>query len=144
MKIDLIKALGREIGAREAQRSGPKREAHALAVKLRAELAEAVSLFVRTTVSEGADHMDVIAVGPVEPDDKSVRAFQIRITRGRYLAFVVTKDRGEVMLVGPFKRGEPEGPCHAIHLDEGPQAAAELEHSVELLLVRLIEQAFGK
>ena len=136
--------LGREIAAREAGRSDARRRARDLAARLHGEATAAVARFAAAAREAGAPHLDLITISPVEPDDKSIRAFQFKVRRGRFEAIVVCKDRGEVMLVGPFRRGDDEGPCNPIHLEEGQDAQRRIGEDLETLLVNLIEMAFQK
>ncbi len=46
------------------------------------------------------------------------------------------KTKGEVTLVGPFRRGKPEKPC-----SDYPLRGAELGRALEDLLLRLIRAA---
>ena len=143
MKTERLEALAREIASREAGRGPSRARARRLAERLRVEVERAVARFVRAAAEAGAPHLDLIRVGSIDPDDKSVRAFQLRVTRGRHVAIVVCKDRGEVMLVGPFRQGDAEGPCDPIHLEQA-DSAAQLEDRLEAMLVRLIQVSFQK
>ena len=100
--------------------------------------------FVAAADAAGAPHLAIIAITAVEPDDKSIRAFQFKIRRGRYEAVVVSKDRGEVMMVGPYKRGRDEGPCNPIHHEGGEPDRERLAEQLETLLFDLIEMSFAK
>ncbi|HEY3174569.1 MAG TPA: hypothetical protein VGK94_02280 [Candidatus Polarisedimenticolia bacterium] len=139
-----IEALAREIASREAGRVDAVERARLLAGELHSEVAAVVSRFAAAARRAGAPHLDLVTVGPVEPDDKSIRAFQFKIRRGRFEAIVVTKDRGEVMLVGPFKRGEAEGPCNPIRQEGRESDRPGIETNLETLLVALIEMSFQK
>ena len=144
MKTDKIEALAREIAAREATRAAARAAAHRLAEELYAQVTAAVERFAETVRASGAPHLDLITVGPVEPDDKSIRAYQFRVCRGRWQGIVVSKDRGEIMLVGPFNRGGEEGPCSSIHFSEGESALEKARGPLEAFLISLIETSFQK
>jgi hypothetical protein len=136
-----IEALAQEIAAREVGRQEARRRAQDLAHRLHARAREALDRFGRAVREAGAPHLDLVGLDPVEPDDKSVRAFQFRIHRGAFTALVVCRDRGEMMLVGPFKRGHAEEPCHALSLDQGEGA---LEEAIDGLMTALIEQSYAR
>lgn len=136
-----LEDLARRIARTEAGRAGKRKEALQVAERLHGVASAAIAAFARAAADAGAPHLDLIEMGPVEPDDKSIRAFQFRVRRGRWEAIVVSKDRAEVMFVGPFKRGSAEEPCRPVHLeDAGPGMAAALE-GLESLLAGLVEQA---
>jgi len=144
VKSPRIEELAYEIGQREAGRARQRQAARRLAQRLRSQVLAAVATFVEAAAASGAPHLDLIHVEPVEPDDKSVRAFQFRITRGRHEGIVVSKDRGEVMLVGPFRRGGMEGPCLPFHLEGSGKLPVRLSEALESFLIRIIQQAYAK
>jgi len=144
MRTDRIAAIAASIAAREAGRSTARAAARATAEMLHVEAAAALEVFRQVTRERGAAHLDLIDLGPVEPDDKSVRAFQFRLRRGRHEAVVVSKDRDEVMFVGPFKRGGPEGPCRPSRPGSAGQETADPCGDLETLLLDLIEASFAK
>jgi hypothetical protein len=139
-----IEQLAREIAAREAERAGRRAAARDLADRLHATARDLLRRFARAAGAAGAPHLDLVRISPVEPDDKSIRAWQFRIWRGRWEAIVVSKDRGEVMLVGPFKPGEPQGPCNPFHLEGAPAERDRLRAELPELICRLIEAAYEK
>ncbi len=136
-----IEAVAAEIAAREAGRQEARRRAQDLLLRLHARARQALDRFVQTVREAGAPHLDLVRLDPIEPDDKSVRAFQFRIHRGAFTALVVSRDKGEVMLVGPFKRGHAEEPCHALTLDQGE---GTLEEAIDGLVTALIEQSYAR
>lgn len=144
MRTDRLEAVARELAAGEADRGPARQAARDLAERLREEAAAAVGRFAAVAGAAGAPHLDLLTVGPVEPDDKSVRAFQFLIRRGRWTVIVVSKDRGEVMLVGPFKRGDEEGPCHPIRFEEDGPDMEGLGREIETLLINLVREAFSR
>jgi len=103
-----------------------------------------IATFAAAVREEGAPHLDLLRLDPVEPDDKSIRAFQIRIHRGRFRALVIVKDRAEVMLVGPFRQGSSEEPCRAIRTSEVADLDRSLDEPLEGLLADLIEASCAK
>jgi len=144
VKTDRIARLAGALAGREAGRVEARRAARELADRLHGEAERALEVFRRVTREQGAPHLDLIRLGPVEPDAKSVRAFEFRIRRGRHVAIVVTKDRGEVLMVGPFRRGETEGPCRPVRSDGGEGSLPDPSAALEALLADLIEAAFTK
>ncbi len=144
MKTGRIASLAAAIAGREAERTEARRAARGMADRLHADVAGAIDVFRRVTRERGAPHLDLIDLGPVEPDDKSVRAFQFRLRRGRHVAVVVCKDRGEVMLVGPFRRGGTEGPCRPVRSPQRGAPGEEIEGALEGLVADLIEASFAK
>lgn len=139
-----IEMVAREVARREAGRAQARKRALALAERMREQMTGLMARFLAEVNAAGAPHLNLIEVGPVEPDDKSIRAFQFKIVRGRYEAVVVSKDRGEVMLVGPYKRGQDEGPCNPIHHEESEPDLNRLAEHLEALLSGLIETSFQK
>ncbi len=134
------------MGRREADRLAAREEARRVAVDLKARLDRAVDAFVEAAAAAGSPHLrGLVEIGRVEADDKSVRAFQIRIERGRHEAVIVSKDRGEIMLVGPYRRGEEEGPCNPVKLAGGNLADEQaLDDALAALLEALVRQSFAR
>ena len=140
--VDRIGDLARTLARREKGRVPGRAAARSLAERLQSLARDAVGRFAVVAAGEGAPHLDLVTVSDVEPDDKSIRAFQVRLTRGRHEAVIVSKDRGEVMLVGPYRKGDTQGPCRPRSEDsDGPDPEA-LRAAVEDLVADLIEQAF--
>lgn len=144
MAAGRIEAVASEVAAREAGRAQARQRARELADWLRQRMLSHRARFVAAVEAAGASHLDLIEITAVEPDDKSIRAFQFKIRRGRYEAVVVSKDRGEVMMVGPFKRGQDEGPCNPIHHQGGDPDRELLADHLETFLSALIEMSFTK
>ena len=144
MSTGRIEEAAREVARREAGRGQARQRARVLADWLKERMTALNARFVATVKAQDAAHLDLIEITSVEPDDKSVRAFQFKIRRGRYEAVVVSKDRGEVMMVGPFKKGQDEGPCHPIHHEGGEPDRELLAQQLEALLSDLIEMSFAK
>jgi len=105
-----MRGLGQELAAREAEHRDALDEASRRAVRLRAEVAEALAGWREAVGAAGAPQL-AIALGELRPDDKHVRAVEFDLVRGRHRAVVTVKARGEVTLVGPFHAGKTEGPC---------------------------------
>ena len=144
MAAGRIEAVALEVAAREAGRGPARERARVLADWLNWQMSALRTRFVAAADTAGAPHLDLIEITPVEPDDKSIRAFQFKIRRGRYEAVVVSKDRDEVMMVGPFTRGKDEGPCNPIHHEGGEPDREFLADHLETLLSDLIEMSFTK
>jgi hypothetical protein len=62
-----------------------------------------------------------------------VDCLQIRVRRGRWEALVVAKAKRKITLVGPFRSGGEEGPCHDLALDD-PLIVGRVEDLVEALI----------
>ena len=84
----------------------------------------------------GAGHLR-IEVGPVRVDEKHLRSIEFDVARGRYRTVITVKSRGEVTLVGPFRRGGDEGPCRSFPID----ADVEIETALGEVLERFLEEA---
>ena len=64
-------------------------------------------------------------------------AMEFDVTRGRYRTVSTVNSRGEVTLVGPFRRGGDEGPCRTFPID----ADGEIEVALGEVLERFLEEA---
>ena len=128
--------LGQTLGAREAEHSAVLDAARDKADSLRAVVCEAFGRFHSAAEAAGAGHLR-IEVGPTRLDEKHVRSIEFDVSRGRHRAIVTVKSRGEVTLVGPFRRGGNEGPCRTFPMD----ADAEIETALEEVLERFLEEA---
>jgi hypothetical protein len=133
---DRMEKLGQKLGAREAEHSAALSVARDKAEGLRAGVCEALSQFHSAAEKAGAAHLRV-DVGPVRLDEKHVRAIEFDVTRGRYRTVITVKSRGEVTLVGPFRRGGDEGPCRTFPID----ADSEIEVALGEVLERFLEEA---
>lgn len=133
---DRLAAAGRTIGERESAHEGALGEARQRAEALHAQVAGAVDAFHVAATRAGSPHLR-IEVGPVHLDEKHVRAVEFAVRRGRHVALVIVKARGDVTLVGPFRTGKTEGPCHTLAWD----AAAEIEVALGDFLERFLEEA---
>lgn len=133
-----LEALGREIGSREASHASELEKARHCAARLRAWVADAIEGFESAVAESGAPHLG-IAVSEPRLDDKHVRSVQFDVRRGRHVAIVTVKSRGEVTLVGPFKTGKTEGPC----LSFPSHADADLCRALGDLLARFIEEGMA-
>lgn len=133
---DRLAAAGRTIGEREAAHAGALDEARKRAETLHALVVGAVEAFHGAAARAGAPHLR-IEVGPVHLDDKHVRAVEFTVQRGRHVALVIVKARGDVTLVGPFRTGKSEGPCRTFAWD----AEAEIEVALGDFLERFLEEA---
>ena len=131
-----LEALGRTLGAREAEHRASLDAARARAEGLRAQITAALERFHRAAAEAGAPHLQV-ALSEIRPDDKHLRAIEFDLSRGRHKAIVTAKSRGDVTLVGPFRSGNNEGPCLTFPLDAGE----ELADALGAFLVRFLEEA---
>ncbi len=110
-------ALGKRVGSREAAHGESIDRARAKAEALREEMLRGIDTFNAAAAKEGASHLR-IEVSPVRLDDKRIRAYEFEICRGRHCGVVVAKARGELTLVGPFRKGKSEGPCRSFPFEK--------------------------
>ena len=131
-----LEALGRALGAREAEHRAALDQARACAEKLRGEVAAALERFHAAAAAAGAPQLR-IELSDTRIDDKHLRSVEFDLQRGRHKAIVTAKGRGEVALVGPFRTGKTEGPCLSFPFD----AEAELHDALDSFLERFLEAA---
>ncbi len=131
-----LEALGRSLGAREAEHRAGLDQARACAEKLHSEVAAALERFHQAAAAAGAPHLR-IELSDTRVDDKHLRSVEFDLQRGRHKAIVTAKGRGEVSLVGPFRTGKTEGPCLRFPID----AEAELRGALGTFLERFLEEA---
>lgn len=131
-----ISATGSLLGAREATHRSALEDAQKRCEALRALVVDAVEAFHAAAAAAGAPHLRV-EVTPVRLDDKHVRAIAFEVRRGRHVGVVTVKSRGEVTLVGPFRSGKTEGPCHTFPWD----ARDDIDASLSDFLLRFLEEA---
>lgn len=131
-----LAALGRSLGEREADHRGELDAARSCAESLRADIALALSKFHAAAAEAGAPHLQV-ELSDVRLDDKHLRAVEFDLVRGCHKAVIVAKCRGELTLVGPFRKGKAEGPCHSFPID----ARQEIQHALASFLERFLEEA---
>jgi hypothetical protein len=131
-----LETLGRSLGQRESAHREALQRAHAEAVELRAEVAQALDRFHAAAAAAGAPHLRIELSEP-RVDDKHLRAVEFDLARGRHRALVVAKAKGEVTLVGPFHSGKTEGPCLSFPF----HAEAELRNALAEFLERFAEEA---
>jgi hypothetical protein len=144
VNTDRLEALARSLAERDHGRRHDREVARLRAERLRAQVEEALQRFAAAAAAAGAPHLGhLVEVGPVEPDAKSVRAFQFLVSRGRHEGIVVSKDRGEVMLVGPYKQLQEQGPCNPVQIRGDDLGGEALDAALEAFLVALIEQAYA-
>ena len=91
---------------------------------------------VRSRIGSAACDLRVELSKP-RVDDKHLRSVQFDLRRGRHQALVTVKSRGDVTLVGPFRRGKNEGPCRSIAVGD----EAELQVALGEFLGRVVEEA---
>jgi len=107
---------------------------------LRDQAFHAVEAFRERARELGAPYLGNLEVSAVEPDEKHVDSVQFRVSRGRFelLCIAIAQDSGKVRLVGPFKRGKQEGPCH-----EAPLRGDVVEKALEDRIEQLLREASG-
>lgn len=128
--------LGREVGNREAAHAAALDEAFTVARGLHGRVAEALDAFHAALEAAGARHLRVHLAAP-RLDEKHAHAVQFEVVRGRAVAIVTVRSRGEVTLVGPFAAGKTEGPCRKISWHDG----AAVDEALEDFLARFVEEA---
>ena len=133
---DRMEELGQTLGTREAEHSAALDAAREKAGALHDTVREAFRRFHAAAEKAGAPHLE-IEVGHVRPDEKHLRAIEFDVSRGRYRTVITVKSRGEVTLVGPFRRGGNEGPCRTFPID----ADAEIETALLEVLERFLDEA---
>lgn len=128
-----LASLGRTLGARESDHREALSAAEACATSVRAEVAQALEGFHAAASEAGAPHLR-IELSPIRIDDKHLRAVEFDLTRGRHQAIVVAKAKGEITLVGPFKKGKVEGPCKSFPFDSRDEIRSALGSFLENFL----------
>ncbi len=131
-----LTALGTELGAREASHIEELDRARQIARELHAAVVDALEGFHQSASAAGASHLQIETTEPAL-DQKHVRAMEFEVRRGRTVGIVTVKSRGEVTLVGPFRRGKNEGPCRSIAIAE----ETELRQALSEFLGRVVEEA---
>ena len=134
-----LRALAREMASRDSDLPGALAEAKAAAERLQKRAHAAVDAFRDEADRAGAEHLGHIDVTPVEPDEKHVDAYQLHVRRGRWEIACVVKARGQITLVGPYKRFKAETPCRDVPFD-GP----ECERGFDDLLLSLLREASSR
>lgn len=131
-----LEALGRSLGQRESAYAPALQEAGRRAADLHQRVSEALAAFRAGYAAGGASPVEITLSTP-RLDDKHVRSVELELRRGRHVAIVTVKSRGDVTLVGPFHAGKTEGPCQSIPWDGQP----ELDLALTAFLERFLEQA---
>jgi hypothetical protein len=131
-----MRALGRELGERERPHAEGLERARRCASALHEVVAEALRAFHDAAREAEAQHL-AVELGELRTDDKHLRAVEFELRRGRHVAVVTVKSRGEVTLVGPFRQGKAEGPCKTFPID----ARAEIEASLCGFLESFLREA---
>jgi hypothetical protein len=131
-----LAALGREIGAREAEHADALAAARVCAERLHFAVAAALADFHAAAAAAGAPHLR-IEQSALGVDAKHLRAVEFDLLRGRYKAVVTVKSRGQVTLVGPFHLGKEEGPCRSF----SSEAGEELDQALAAFVERFLEEA---
>lgn len=131
-----LAALGSELGAREADHAQSLEQARQTVQDLHEAVVDAVEGFHDSASAAGAPHLRIEVTEPAL-DQKHVRAMEFEVRRGRTVGILTVKARGELTLVGPFRRGKTEGPCRSIALGEDGELATALVD----FLGRVVEEA---
>lgn len=134
-----LRALARELASRDDGLGSSLDEARAAAERLRERAAAAVDAFRGEAESHGAAHLGHVDVSPVVPDEKHVDAWQFHVRRGRWEIACVAKARGQITLVGPYKRFKAEKPCRDL-----PFEGSELKQGFDGLLLALLREASSR
>jgi hypothetical protein len=127
--------LGHDLVERESQHKDSLAAARADASRLHGCVSSALERFNATVRSQAPQLM--VSVSDPRIDDKHLHAVQFELARGRHRAIITVKSRGEVTLVGPFRTGKTEGPCHSLPID----AETEIQAALGDFLAEFIEAA---
>lgn len=133
---DQLESAGRRLGTRESAHREAVAEAQRRAEALHAATAFALEGFHEAASDAGASHLE-IELSALRADDKHLRSIEFELRRGRYVAIVTVKSRGEVTLVGPFHAGKTEGPCMTFPYG----AERELAGALGAFLEKFVEDA---
>jgi hypothetical protein len=131
-----LAAVGSRLASRESAEAEALAAARERAERLHALVAEGLSGYHGAVRAAGAPQLAVELSEP-RADDKHLRSVQFDLRRGRHVAIVTVKSKGEVTLVGPFRSGKNEGPCLSFPFG----AEAELEKALPEFLERFLEEA---
>jgi hypothetical protein len=131
-----LESAGHRLGTRESAQREAVAEAQQRAETLHAATAFALEGFHEAASHAGAPHLEV-ELSPLRVDDKHIRSIEFELRRGRYVAIVTVKSRGEVTLVGPFHAGKTEGPCMTFPYG----AEDELVDALGAFLEKFVEEA---
>lgn len=133
-----LAALGAQLGARESEHAEAQAEARSRAGALHRTLTDAIAGFHEALAANGAPAI-AIEIGAPRLDDKHIRAVQIELRRGRHIAIVTVKSKGDVTLVGPFHAGKTEGPCQSVPWE----AQSELLERLGAFLEQFLDEALA-
>ncbi len=138
MHTEIFEQLARELAERDGDLPARLRDTRQATEHLREISVSAVDAFRRRAQELGAHHLTHLEVSPVIPDEKHVDCVSFRVQRGRLAVQCVgiAAEKGKVRLVGPFKKGKPEGPCADL-----PLRGSEVEKALEERIVALIREA---
>lgn len=137
MNLDAIREKARALAAREKPALEDLRIARAAALSMHEAAAAVIRAFESEAAAGGAPHLR-LELSEVQPDAKSIRACQFSVSRGRVMVWVIALPESKFRLVGPFKRGETEGPCA-----EGGVGDADRDDRIAALIGNLIDQGFA-
>ena len=131
-----LSALGAELGARESGDRESLERARQTADELHQVVVRALEAFHQSAAAAGSPHLRIETTEPAL-DQKHVRAMEFEVRRGRTVGIVTVKSRGDVTLVGPFRRGKNEGPCRSIAAEDQD----ELRQALSEFLGQVVEEA---
>jgi hypothetical protein len=134
---DQLKALGSQLGEREAAHRSDLERANERAREFHSRVRAGLDGFHEGCRASGAEQLKIELSQP-RIDDKRVHAVQFDVSRGRHFLIVTAKSKGEVTLVGPFKEGKPEGPCRSLPIDDD----AAIDLALAEVLGAFIAEAF--
>ena len=128
--------MGRSLGERESAHRGDLEAAWKRAESLHQAVSEGLDAFHAAASQAGAPHLQ-IDLSPVRTDDKHLRSVEFDVERGRAKAIVTVKSRGDVTLVGPFRKGKTEGPCKTFPFE----AERDIQNALCGFLQEFLEEA---
>jgi hypothetical protein len=132
---DRVEALARQLATRETNHAEAIEKAQYKAAELHREVSAAIEHF-NAIVGQSVPHLEV-GVSTPRVDDKHLHAIEFDLERGAHRGVVTVKAKGEVTLVGPFRRGKAEGPCRSFAFG----AQADLDDALGDFLERFLEEA---
>ena len=140
MDRERFRKLAEDLAQRDSGLAERIRAVQDAARLLRDQAFQVVEAFRERARELGAPYLGNLEVSAVEPDEKHVDGVQCRVSRGPFelLCIAIAQDAGKVRLVGPFKRGKQEGPCH-----EAPLRGDVVEKALEDRIEQLLREASG-
>jgi hypothetical protein len=137
MSFEGIEQLARELSQRDKGLEQELEQTRVGALALHERASRAVARFTEIVTAEAAGHLGGLETSPLEPDEKHVDCLQFKVRRGRWEIVLVAKarpgDDPKVTLVGPYKKGKQETPCHD-HALAGEAVESALDQLIEALI----------